>query len=279
MTASNDRKNELLAVLTDAETSAVSLRHRAQEVAESARYAEGLAHTLRPVIESLSGDSALPNDLWLDLTGAWRAQREQDVVTFNAFGSSTVSSATTAVATLTTTAASRVISEWVVPSDRHVETLKSFLHRPSLVDEIRQAMKEFALDSTHRGSRSPVDLLDEAASGISRPAGDGPAPVGTLIASRGSLEASVAVLLLRRPRQEPARNAKAKVVSIGQQCGLDGLNTDHFERLGNRYAKLLDSLSGAKQGAVTSGQVDAYFDEVLQFFSAFLGSLDHAKFR
>ena len=271
------KRDKLLDVLTETETTASSLKERAQEVVGSAEFSEGLARHLRPVIESVSDDSALPSQVWTDLTEAWEANNVQTASAINIMASAPSSSATTAAATLTTTASTRILSAWTKREPEQFEALRSFLHRPSLIEQAKALSRQLALDHTYVGSRSALQLLGDAAAALARPAGPSPAPTGVLITAREAVQVALASLLKRRPRQEPTGKPVAKVVSIGEQCGWEGFQPGHFERIGRDLTRLLSRLSAGKDRDFDSNEVQGLWDEVLQFFVAFLGSLDPGK--
>jgi len=266
-------KTKLLGVLGDAQASNAAARERAQEMAESFDFAEGLARHTRRVIEQVPNDSALPADMWGDLTRAWEEQTRLTTSVFNVISAAPSSSATTAAATLTTTGSTEILSGWVSPSEE-LQALRSYVHRPNRIEMVRGLARIFRLDGASHGSRSPLQLLEEASAALARPVGDSPAPTAVLVSAREAVQLALADLLRRRPRQEPAAKAADKVSSLGLQCGRPHLATDHFERLGRDLARLLDRLSVAKTGVLSRRQVSDLFDEVLQFFEAFLRSLD-----
>jgi hypothetical protein len=274
----NPFKEKLLTVLGDAETSNAALKKKAQGVAEVAGFAEGLARHYRPIIEQLPNDSALPTQVWTDLTRGWEEQNRLATSAFSVITSAPSSSATTAAATLTTTGSTEMLTAWM-PKSRELEALRSYLHRPDQVEKVRSLLRTFGLDRAATGSRSSLDLLDEASAALARPSGLSPGPTAVLIAAREAIQVVLADLLPRRPTQEATGKSGHKVVSIGAQCGRNDLPTDHFERIGRDVARLLDRLSAGKSGALTSDQVTTLFDEVLQFFEAFLESLELARLK
>ena len=273
------KKRGLLRALSDAEESADSLKERAREVAEAANYSAGLARHLRPVIDAVEDDQALPADFWTDMTDAWESYTDQTQATVDLMGWASTSSATTASVTLTTFVNSPSLITHIGRKSRPVQELSSYLHRPSLIDEVRTALRDFDLDKESSGNRSAVDLLNEAADALSLPTANSAGATAVLLSARESILTAIANLLRRRPGQEPAKRNQEKVVSIGAQCGRDGLALTHFERLGRDLAILLDQLSAAKQAALDLPGVTRHFDEVLQFFKAFLASIDQSKLR
>jgi hypothetical protein len=175
--------------------------------------------------------------------------------------------------------ASPVLSSFIPGGSPALTTFKFHLQRPSLVDEVRQAMRRFDLDQGPPGNRSALDLLNEAVATHARPPSATPSPAGVLLPARESLNVALAELLRRRPQQKRAASPESKVASIGAQCGLDRLPLDHFELLGRELRTLLDKLSGGKQDSVPVPEIARLLDEVLHFHKAFLSSLNRAKLR
>jgi hypothetical protein len=61
-----------------------------------------------------------------------------------------------------------------------------------------------------------------------------------LVTGRSAIDACLAELLLRRGRQEKTPGISAKILSIGQQMGIDGMPEGFFGRLGMRAEELND---------------------------------------
>jgi hypothetical protein len=275
-----DRKKELLRILDDAERAASSVKSKGHDLVESATYSEGLVQHLRPVLQDLPDDSALPAETWEDLIDAWEGHAVQLGSVFKVMHSAEpLFFATGAAASLTTTTSSIAFSSYVIKPSPSLDALNSYLVRPSLLDEVRGALRRLELDRIRPGTRSPLSLLDEAADAIARPSASPPSPASVLLPIREAILATVASLLQRRPEQERAPKAADKILSIGRQCGLDGLDTAHFERLGRALTSLLERLSGAKQSPLTRTDVNREFDSALKFLKAFLTSLSGSKLR
>jgi len=275
-----DRREKLLRILDEAERAAAAVKAKAQDVLESAAYSEGLVQRLRPVVKDLPDDSVVPAETWQDLTDAWHTHTLQLGSIFKVVGSDEpLFFATGSVASLTTATSSILLSNSVAKPNPSLDALNSYLVRASLLDEVRKALESLGLDRSPAGSRSPLALLDEAAAAIKRPSSSQLAPASALLPVREAVQAAVTALLPRRPEQEPTGKWVDKVMSIGRQCGLDGLRIEHFERLGRVLASLVIQLSAAKQRSFSATEVSREFDAALKFLKAFLISLDDSKLR
>jgi hypothetical protein len=147
------------------------------------------------------------------------------------------------------------------------------------MDEVSEAFRRFGLDQASGGGRSPVELLKEAHSALSKPGDSVAGPAAVLVPARESVDSALAALLRRRPTQEPAGTPLEKVSSIGRQAGIQGLPSGHFERLGAEVVELRNRLSGAKQAQMSDVEVRRLFDTVLRYFESLLAGLDLAKLR
>lgn len=275
----DDRKQNLLRILDLTQSSASSAKARAQDIVESATLTESLAQALRPIVEAAPDDSALPDNTWRALTGAWKSQAQETDRLAKALGDVRIISATTQATALTTATSAVFVSDWVSkPKREDVDALQAVLNRPDLITQTELAMKRFGLDQAARG-RSPLELVSEARVALERPGSAMPAPAAVLVPAREAINATLAALLRRRENQAPARSASAKIKSIGAQAGLAGLAADHFERLGENAELLLNHLSQAKQGLMDSRDVNGRFFEALQFVLALLNSLDPNKMK
>jgi hypothetical protein len=135
------------------------------------------------------------------------------------------------------------------------------------------------LDFRSGSQKTPLQLLEDARQTIDIPVGQDGSGVGSLIVIRECINACLAELVRRRPRQEETGNQKDKVISIGEQCHRGTLGKPYFERIGDEAKNLNGQLSGAKQGAITREQVQLLFSKALLFLASFLGSIDEAKLR
>jgi hypothetical protein len=222
------------------------------------------------------GDSAFRPQDWTNLKGAWTAVRDQALAVSQGLIGASTFSATTVSAALTTSLSVSVgfVSN---PSAPPVVQLQTVLQRSRLFEDVLELLIVFGLNVGHQGSRSPTELLREGHTALAQSSAAGTSPVSVLISARESIDHALAILIRRRAQQEPVR--KQKVVSIGAQCGLDGLDADHFARLEANFSALSTRLSASKQAAMARAEVSTLFNEVLQFHHSLLTSLDPTKLR
>ena len=254
---------------------AAAVHGQAQQIVAHAAFTQDVARPLGEILRALPDDSSLTTQNWNQLIGAWRATRDQtrslslDLTRASTFFAATLSSALTTSLTVSLSFSSRAVDS------APFRQLQNVFQRPTLLREAQEILCAFGLHQGEKGSRSPSELIAEAHTALSQPSGPLTSPASVLIPARESLNQALAIVLRRIPRQEPAN--KRKVASIGSQCGLAGLDADHFARLDTDLTTLLDRLSGSKQAVMERDKVALLFDQVLEFHKALLTSLDRTK--
>ncbi len=219
-------------------------------------------------------DSSLSTQGWDQMAGAWSAARNQARWTLGQLQGSTFSG-TVFSSALTTSVTVSISDTFALKTPPTVE-LKAFLGRPVLFKEALDALTSFGLNVAPKGGRSPTDLLHEGHAAFIKPSATATSPSSVLIPARDSVTQALAMLLPRRPKQEPA---KRQIIAIGAQCGASGLDADHFVRLDKGWAPLLDRLSESKVASMEREEIAIAFEDVLRFHAAFLKSLDQSKMR
>jgi hypothetical protein len=140
-------------------------------------------------------------------------------------------------------------------------------------------MRRLGLDTKRGSNRSALELLDAAHTALEQPSCNDGDAVSILITLRESINSMFAGLIARRPTQESAKKDREKVISIGSQCGRNGLAPAHFERLGDDASALLNHLSGSKQADVPRERLIEDFQQGLLFLNAFMSSIDETKLK
>ena len=159
------------------------------------------------------------------------------------------------------------------------ETLAAVVEKYPSMDAARAEMKRLGLDSRGGGSKSALQLLEDARTSLDAPVLEGGAAGGALILLREAINASVSELILRRVTQEEAKSRKAKIASLGRHCGRGHLDATHFGNLGSQAENLIDQLSGGKQKGLARPNTQMLFVTALLFLASFLGSIDEKKLR
>lgn len=184
-------------------------------------------------------------------------------------GVTTTSSSIVSIITTVSNYPAPVAGKVAAAKDR----IDQILARANFLEQVRAEMLRLKLDQRRGGQKSPLDLLNDAAAGF------GTSPGAALMPIRSSVHATVAELLRRRPRQQPAPNLRDKLNSVGTQFGIQGLALDHFDRLAAAGDILINQLGGAKEGDLQPEQISSLFHRSLSFLYTLLQSLDETRLR
>jgi hypothetical protein len=277
----NPKKTKLLGVLQASEAADSAILRDSLEAVEAANTGLEINRSLQEVVRAIPDDSALPSSSWGQLTSAWDSHFTNSKAFASVTARASTFSATTFSASLSTSLAFVMATPWMAtpPVAPKLAALDATLHRAAKVSDARAQLTRLGLNSAPSGSRSPMELLDEAEAARTRPSSGGILPTGILIPLRECIEATLAALLQRRPSQVATGKTQSKVTSIGDQCGLPNLPPHHFHNLGVECAKLVKDLSGSKQATMDPKRMNAHFDAGIFFLTSFLGSIDGARLR
>jgi hypothetical protein len=283
-------KSELLKGLDDAEQEAKRIEAQAKNMMQNARLIVDAAPQLRVLYGDMPVTALPPGEWsrqnlnvkeWLSVAKAM-APSPTDVSSFGAMSLGVANTAASGVMPFVQpilaqpSAMPAGCSSPVVQLAAH--NLVAVIEKYPSVDEARKEMRRLSLDSRGGSSKTALELLEDAQLSLDMPvASDGGA--GSLIGIRECINACLAELLRRRPRQEDTGGHKEKIVSIGNQCARGTLGSQHFENLGVEAKTLNGLLSGAKQNALSRSAVQLLFRRAVLFLASFLGSIDEAKLR
>lgn len=145
-------------------------------------------------------------------------------------------------------------------------------------EELENDFGRLGLDVATYG-RSPLDLLRESQISLLKPSGSEPNPTSVLIPMRECINGVLAGLLRRRPTQEQASHARDKVNSICTQLAKNWIDNGTIIRLAQEAEQLVDQLSSAKQGAISSQDIRSMFLRGKSFIKALLAVVDETKMR
>jgi hypothetical protein len=236
-------RDELLGLLADVPEKSEALEALGHEIVRTARLSRDVANPIHDMVRWMP-PNALSSEDWEQQVDSWQswhahaADLTKSATTVNSFS---------AVALLATSYSCEtfVTTKSVTPSSPdgtvHITTarleLSHTLERAPLADEAFSEMRRLRLDVCGGSHRSPDDLLKEARAALEQPTIKDGGPTSILIAMRECIQSALAELIRRRPSQEPASSVRDKLASLGRQCGRDGLDAAHFQRLGAEAAK------------------------------------------
>jgi hypothetical protein len=279
MMTDDEKKEEAIRLVEDAESQAKTLEDLGQKIVASARLVRDVAGPFAKLFRSLPSN-ALSGGGWDRQIEDWKiwhegVRRMQKLMP--AFSAMTMASVNS---TLANTSHFVFTGPMIQPGALEAfQAIAGWTEQHGLAEKAMDSMRRLGLDRRGGTGRPPLELLEEAKAAIDRPVvGDGGA-VSVLISLRESLDATITELVRRRPEQEPARNWKDKVVSIGAKCGNASLPASHFEKIGNDAKALMDELSGAKQGAADRQHLKIMFSRGVVLLNALLESVDETRLR
>jgi len=259
---------------TSAETERIAAE--LQEAREKTYFAGELAQGMLQYYSALP-EGHFTNEQWSQHTETWRGLYESAVECKPAASmSKTFWARTYGVATSSNTVLfGSSISGSVEAPQIHLAQgqIRTLLERPSLLEDVRSAMRRLGLDRRSDGGQTALSHLEASRNAL----GSGATPV--LISMREAINTALAQLISRRPAQERASSHRDKVTSLGRQCGRSTLGEAHFATLGTNGQGLVDRLSGAKDRALTPQQVSDLLNEGLVYLNALLASLDEARLK
>jgi len=282
-----ERKAKIVRILQKVEENAPILETMGQGIIRTARFSRDVASCFCDAVNALPNDSYLTPESWDRLEAQWEAWHGSAnrlathlPTEVNSFGAIAGTAAVSGAGELFhATLAFGLPDEARAAIERADSGFDQVVNRIALIPEVKAAMIRLGLDGRRGFSRTPVELLDEAASSLACPSAEDSGPVAVLVAVRECVESTLSRLLASRPTQEPARKANEKVLSIERQCGCGTLPPDHFSHLGTEATRLLEALSNAKQGELSRPQVMERYNQTLLLLQAFLNSLDETRLR
>jgi hypothetical protein len=146
-------------------------------------------------------------------------------------------------------------------------------------DDITRLMQQFGLVTSPVGKKSAAEQFETAWMAYETPVTQS-SPVNTsLIPMRESIETIIQELMRRRPRQEPAKNQKGKIISIGEQLARDGISRSDIESWALQWEKLANELSGSKQANISRDEWRDLLRRAALFLQEILQGLDPTKLR
>lgn len=289
-------KEELLRGLSDAERVARRIEADAKTAIQNARLIRDAAPQLRVLFEDMPL-SALSSDEWSrqnqNVRGWLGAAKSMppvstDVSTFGAMSQAVANTAVSGVMMHYTlqlppisppAPAVSAPPQYPVFIQKATEKLAVIVEQFPSLEKVRAEMLRVGLDSKAGHAKSALQLLEDARLSFEIPVAQDGSGANSLVVVRECINACLADLLRRRPRQEDTGGHKEKIESIGSQCGRALLDTVHFSNLGVEAKTLNGQLSGAKQNELSRPDVRLLFRRALLFLTSFLGSIDEMKLR
>lgn len=134
-----------------------------------------------------------------------------------------------------------------------------------------------ALQTLHRGRKSPAELFETAYAAFEKPVTQRSPAATSLIPLRECINGTIAALLRRRPKQEPAQSQRDKILSICGQLAGGGVPQWAIGSLAERWGSLVYESSASKQRNYSREEWGDCLRRASLFLLEFLQSLDRSN--
>ena len=146
-------------------------------------------------------------------------------------------------------------------------------------DDITRLMQRFGLNTSPVGKKSAIEQFETAWAAYEAPVTQF-SPVNTsLIPMRESIETTIQELIRHRPIQEPAKNQRGKIISIGKQLARHDILSSDIESWALQWDKLANELSGSKQAHISRDEWRDLLRRAALFLQEILQGLDPTKLK
>jgi len=279
-----DPKDDLLNLIKESRSKSSSVVERASKIGEYGQYVSDLADASESAISCVSSNNI---DLQPQIR-SWRylnqhldgINRDMEQINFNVASSS----ASTATSCMLDFVDPDQFAKFASP-DREVEARTAAINLGNVIDKLVEKSKalellhEFGLSTSSPGRKSQVDLLEASCAAFERPVTQGSSASTSLIPMRECINSTIAALLQRRPKQEPAKSHRDKILSIGIQSAHSGITDWAINSMADRWEKLSNELSSSKQKDIPREEWMAILRRAMVLLIEFLQSLDQKKMK
>jgi hypothetical protein len=279
-----DPKDDLLNLIKESRNKSRFVVKRASEIGEYSQYVNDLADASERAISCVS----YTNIDWQPQIRSWRYLNQHLDGISRDIGQISIDVASSSASTATSCMLDFVnpdhFAQFASP-DREMEARTAAINLGNVIDRLAEKSKalellhEFGLSTTAPGRKSPPELLEAACAAFERPVTQGSAASTSLIPMRECINSTVAALLQRRPKQEPAKSHRDKILSIGSQTAHSGITDWAIELMADRWEKLSKELSSSKQKDVPREEWMAIMRRAMVLLIEFLQSLDQTKMK
>jgi hypothetical protein len=146
-------------------------------------------------------------------------------------------------------------------------------------DDITRLMQQFGLNTSLGGKKSAIEQFETAWAAYEAPVTQFLPVNSSLIPMRECIETTIQELMHRRPSQEPAKNQKGKIISIGKQLARHDILSRDIESWALQWDRLANELSGSKQANISRDEWRDLLRRAALFLQELLQGLDPAKLK
>ena len=279
-----DPKDELLNLIKESRIKSRFVAKRASEIGEYGQYINDFADASENVLGCVSST----NMDWQPQIRSWRYLNQHLDGISRDIGNITIdvaaSSASTATSSMFDFVDPNHLAQFASPS-KQVEARTAAINLANVIDRLAEKSRalallhEFGLSSTAPGKKSPTELLEAACAAFEQPVIQGNTAATSLIPMRECINSTIAALLRRRPRQEPAKSHRDKILSIGRQTAHSGIAEWAISSMADQWQNLSSKLSSSKQKDIPREEWRATLCQAMLLIIEFLQSIDQTKMK
>lgn len=279
-----DPKDELLSIIKDSGEKSRIIVEKSREIGKIGQYVSDLADVSAKAIDCVtaSGIDFQPKiKFWAYLNeNLSDISRGMEQITISVASSS----ASTATSCMLDVIDPESFVQCALPG-READARDASINLGRVIDKLAEKsialelLKKFGLTTKEHGNHSPTELLGTACAAFEVPAMQECTASTSLIPMRECMNMVLSLLLPRRPKQEPAKSHKDKVLSIVKQSKHTGISDRAIESMADRWEELANRLSGYKQKNVSRKQWMEILRYAMVLLIEFLQSLDQTKMK
>jgi len=252
MVFDRDSKDELKELIIESKIKSEEIKRQSGDLLQWSQYMIDLADASEKVAINLPSTGID----WKDKIDSWKYLNQQQYQVILGMKNITIqnvsssgNNATYAMADFTN------VSNFInsIPYDIQGDTLAAAVRLGHVIDRFAEKekvmllLKQYGLINSVPGRASPVELFNTAWAAFEQPIREGSPAATSLIPVRECINSTISELLRRRPRQEPAKSAQNKIMSICKQLAVPGYSPQAIQYLAERWNRLVDELSDSKQ--------------------------------
>jgi len=284
MSSHQESKDELERLIRESRRKSKEIIRRSSNLLQWGQYMTDLADASEKVMEYPSPSSID----WEPIIDSWRYANEQQNEILASVGSVSIQTAmasgSTATYAMTDFAKPNNLVRFVSIDKQDkaraaAEQLSQVIDRLAEKNTVSSLLRQYGLTSAAPEQKSPAELFETAWAAFEKPV-TGRSPAATsLIPMRECINGTIAALLRRRPRQEPAKSQQAKITSLGSQLSGDSVSSWAIQSLAERWTSLVDELSDSKQKDFSREEWRDCLWRASLFLMELLQSLDQSKMK
>jgi len=284
MDSKKDPKDELEGLIHESKKNSKKIIEQAREFLKMGQFMNDLAEASEKVIKNTLSSGIC----WEPLIDAWKYANEQQDKILTKMGTLSLQSITS-----TGSAVAYAMSEFANPNNINQfvsinnldEARNASMELAQVIDKftekdnILRLLQQYGLSNATPDRKSPSELFKTAWEAFEGPVKRGNPADTSLIPMRECINSTIAEMLRRRPRQEPAKSQREKIISIFRQIGEDGISEWAVENMATRWEKLVGELSSSKQKNYSRDEWRNCLRRASLFLMEFLQSLDPSKMK